>query len=312
MFDINTARPVVASNFGDSNGILKRNQNPLNLNAFYRAIVVDTHDNLNLGRVRVRIPGLHGYNKNDANYLSDSRCPYAIPGIFNAAGNDMGQYLIPEKGSLVWVTFEANQRDKPIYFGGILTKIGSTKKYNDTTKVFDGDLVDVTTDDMNTEIKEGNEQVLYKSFKGATIITSDSDGKEYLKIIDQSGQVFAMVNNSAEPLPRRGDKTTPPETSHIFLGRPSDFIKIENGKITIKSNTIELQSDSEITADKNYLHIQNIPSSVWNITHNLNKYPSVTVIDSAGTAVYGDIEYIDINNVRLTFSSDFSGKATLN
>jgi hypothetical protein len=57
---------------------------------------------------------------------------------------------------------------------------------------------------------------------------------------------------------------------------------------------------------------QGVPSSVWNITHNLNKFPSVTVIDSAGTEVEGDVNYVDVNNLTISFSSAFAGKASLN
>lgn len=48
------------------------------------------------------------------------------------------------------------------------------------------------------------------------------------------------------------------------------------------------------------------------VTHNLNKFPSITVIDSANDEVEGDYQYIDNNNVRLIFSAGFSGKAIFN
>lgn len=52
-------------------------------------------------------------------------------------------------------------------------------------------------------------------------------------------------------------------------------------------------------------------SDVWLIVHNLGFMPNVTVIDSAGNRCIGDIEYVDINTVKLTFSAPFSGKAYL-
>ena len=66
------------------------------------------------------------------------------------------------------------------------------------------------------------------------------------------------------------------------------------------------------TDDKNYVHVQNTPSTSWVINHNLAKYPSVTVLDSAGTEVVGAIVHNSINQCVVTFSAGFSGKATCN
>jgi hypothetical protein len=57
---------------------------------------------------------------------------------------------------------------------------------------------------------------------------------------------------------------------------------------------------------------QNTPATVWNIQHNLGKFPSITVIDTGDTVVTGEYTYIDNNNVTLTFSAGFAGKAYLN
>lgn len=64
--------------------------------------------------------------------------------------------------------------------------------------------------------------------------------------------------------------------------------------------------------DKNYLHIQDVASDEWVINHEMNKYPTVTVIDSANNEVIGEVEYIDENNLKVKFTGSFSGKATLN
>ncbi|MCM8710546.1 siphovirus ReqiPepy6 Gp37-like family protein [Clostridium sp. SYSU_GA19001] len=61
-----------------------------------------------------------------------------------------------------------------------------------------------------------------------------------------------------------------------------------------------------------FIYTQIAPISVWNINHNLNKRPSVTIIDSSGNTVIGDVQYIDENNVKITFSSAFAGNAYLN
>jgi hypothetical protein len=61
-----------------------------------------------------------------------------------------------------------------------------------------------------------------------------------------------------------------------------------------------------------YVHSQNTPASFWDITHNLASYPSVSVIDSTGGLVVGDISYVSNNRLTITFSGSFSGQAYLN
>lgn len=85
--------------------------------------------------------------------------------------------------------------------------------------------------------------------------------------------------------------------------------------INLQDNDIELDAGTQtriISEDKNYLHIQSVASEIWEIQHNLNKYPSVTVLDSSGNEVIGEVEHIDKNNLRIKFAGGFSGKATLN
>jgi hypothetical protein len=61
-----------------------------------------------------------------------------------------------------------------------------------------------------------------------------------------------------------------------------------------------------------FIFNQNTVATVWNIQHNLGKFPSITVIDTGDTVVAGEYTYIDNNNVQLNFSAAFAGKAYLN
>ena len=61
-----------------------------------------------------------------------------------------------------------------------------------------------------------------------------------------------------------------------------------------------------------FVYPQLTPSAVWVIGHGLGNFPSVTVLDSSGNTVFGDITYTDANTVTLTFSAAFSGTAYLN
>jgi len=62
----------------------------------------------------------------------------------------------------------------------------------------------------------------------------------------------------------------------------------------------------------NYTHIQSTPSTTWTVVHNLGYHPGgVSVVDSAGTKVYGDITHSTVNQLVINFSAGFSGKAYL-
>lgn len=102
--------------------------------------------------------------------------------------------------------------------------------------------------------------------------------------------------------------------------------ELNNNEITtgfeVNNNTLELngeigrnqiQSDFEFNlGDKHFTYEQATPSNTWVITHNLNKKPSITVVDSAENVIVGAYEYNDLNTVTLTFNGAFTGKAYFN
>jgi hypothetical protein len=64
-------------------------------------------------------------------------------------------------------------------------------------------------------------------------------------------------------------------------------------------------------ADKNFTQAFTVTDTV-DVAHGLNKYPAVSVIDTAGTEVEGDVDYTSLNNLTVTFSAPFSGTVTCN
>ncbi|MAN63462.1 MAG: hypothetical protein CMI60_16125 [Parvibaculum sp.] len=57
---------------------------------------------------------------------------------------------------------------------------------------------------------------------------------------------------------------------------------------------------------------QEYGAATWNITHNLGKFPTVTVVDDNGKIVYGDVTYNSNNSISISFSSSVDGKVYLN
>lgn len=69
-------------------------------------------------------------------------------------------------------------------------------------------------------------------------------------------------------------------------------------------------------SDVSETYIQAVPADTWTIAHSLPYAPNVTVIDSSGRKVEGDVSYPDNSTVVIHFTSagvpaGFAGKAYL-
>ena len=71
-------------------------------------------------------------------------------------------------------------------------------------------------------------------------------------------------------------------------------------------------TDDAYDPQSTYAYDQAIAATVWTINHNLNKHPSITVVDSAGTTVDFKATYINSNTCQLEFNAPFKGTAYLN
>lgn len=91
----------------------------------------------------------------------------------------------------------------------------------------------------------------------------------------------------------------------------NDVISITTPQGTIDFTGTSTGGSQVVIPDIAYHHVQGTSSATWNITHNLDFYPNVTIMDSAGTIVEGEIEYLSRNSIRATFSAAFSGDAYL-
>lgn len=69
---------------------------------------------------------------------------------------------------------------------------------------------------------------------------------------------------------------------------------------------------SEILKPQCYVHTQSVPADRWTVVHNLNRIPSVVVVDDTGTVVVGDVTHVDMNTLIIDFTVKFSGKACIN
>ena len=61
-----------------------------------------------------------------------------------------------------------------------------------------------------------------------------------------------------------------------------------------------------------YVHDQQVASATWVVTHNLGKFASINIVDTANEEVVGDVAYNSLNQITINFSAPISGKAYIN
>lgn len=101
------------------------------------------------------------------------------------------------------------------------------------------------------------------------------------------------------------------------IGTSKQLSDGDGNLLPVSVSTTAIAMTGAVTANgeslTSYTHDQSITASAsWTITHNMLKYPSVTVIDSANTCVVGEVNYLDQNSLVVSFKNAFKGKAYLN
>ena len=107
---------------------------------------------------------------------------------------------------------------------------------------------------------------------------------------------------------------------------PQVTVEVRQPQITVESGTPVVSIESPpntitVTASgppgppgaagSSMAFTQNSPQATWVIAHNMNFYPSVTIIDGLGNVVLAPISYLSSNTVQIAFSRPFSGTAYL-
>lgn len=126
---------------------------------------------------------------------------------------------------------------------------------------------------------------------------------------------LSISRNQVKPIdlsPPKNASTELGVNAPIAIIGTKDYTKLKN-KPTI--NGVEVVGDltsDDLAIDQTFVYDQNSPCDEWVIVHNLGRFPSVSVIDSAGTVVVGEIKYLDKNRIVCSFSAPFIGTAYLN
>lgn len=80
------------------------------LPGYYRAVVVEVNDPLRMYRLRFKCPDMHDFD------LKPEECPWAVS-AFDAGTKRHGRWSAPCIGDWVWITFERNNPNAPVWVG---------------------------------------------------------------------------------------------------------------------------------------------------------------------------------------------------
>jgi len=187
----------------------------------WRGICEYNLDNKGLGRIKVRVPSIHGAAVGGASFTSSEQSeegknaggittealPWAWPCVEGSGGVlDAGSYDVPLVGAGVWVMFEQGNPDYPVWIG-TWPAIPEEKQEANTIESWNIPNVETSMGKWMQEPglttpKETHDQlnndpqvrVLAKTPKGATIMAIDTDEGETLMIIDRAGQMIEMYS----------------------------------------------------------------------------------------------------------------------
>ena len=119
----------------------------------------------------------------------------------------------------------------------------------------------------------------------------------------------------ARLVPEQGIQT---QTDLVYLYNPEEIAIKHDDTLEGRGTTLQpLRLSRELLEEihrggNTFVFEFDASSDTWLINHNLKKRPSVTVVDSADTVMTCATEYIDEDNIRITFNAPFKGTAYLN
>lgn len=208
-----------------------------NLFGVYRAVVEDNMDPLKIGRVRIRVPMVHGYSSSG---VKTADLPWASP-CMPSAGYGYGSFIVPEVGEYVFVMFEDQDVSKPIYIGSSYG-VGASK-----SKVYgskdgqgqwcsDAGLNEVPAD---AQRDEPTKKIVYKSPKGSSIEVDEENGNESISIIDPLGQTIKFESNLTKGVKHKrysGDADTLEPDDTLTSGSRVVLLDYHKQKLEMKSD----------------------------------------------------------------------------
>ena len=146
-------------------------------------------------------------------------------------------------------------------------------------------------------------------FEFSHINSNDQNIKEYINYFNGLYVMFTQTDNQNNFAQYSIDSITE-STNYSTL---NVTFREGNGSF-IADKYYAMSFSPKGQTDKNYVSPNlNFSAGVaQTITHGLNKFPSVTVVDSGGSHIVGDVQHINENSFTITFTASFQAKVYAN
>lgn len=89
-------------------------------------------------------------------------------------------------------------------------------------------------------------------------------------------------------------------------------VSVTTKSVAIEQPAVNVSISRGGISDAHFVFSQEQNAEEWAVEHNMNKKPSVMIVDSGENVVFAEIEYLDLNNLIIRFNGGTSGKAYLN
>lgn len=146
---------------------------------------------------------------------------------------------------------------------------------------------------------------------GGHKVTNAASGTNPTDVVTKA-QLDATTGGTATVVPVQAPDPTGQPEGHLFYD--TDYVMTVG--VTDLSATGTRDATTFLRGDNtwspvNYTHVQGSAASSWVINHSLGFRPNVTVVDSTGRQVEGDVVYTSATVVTIGFSGAFAGSAYL-
>lgn len=292
-------------------------QSSKNVSGLYRGRVEYNKDPKKVGRVRVRIPLLHGIEGSGRGYIATEYLPWASPS-FMGAGAGFGSFIVPEVGEYVFVLFEGNSITSPVYIGSCYGYGADSKPYGSLQKDeggnYGGDgvwesapgLIETPKDAQKDDLRP-TKKIVYKSPKGASIEIEDRDEQENIAIMDMLGQVIKIESNVTAS--ENTNNNAQRKSGDVESNDPSMLPEYVDSRVLIMgANRQKIEMTSSSLDGESVIRVANRDISIELVSPNSSSEQDSIQIKIGNTVITGNKDSlrvgseffrVDAENIRL-------------